>query len=939
MILILLSPLVSSINVKAYSDHPNLFVSAENSLFENHFAGAMVVEVIVIESDTSLDHPHGEPNVTINGKQLRMAQGSDGFWYAFFANTQKAQQTDQIAFAGTKGQSLDFGVFCDRSTSASVLGADFSQTDGVAIPDSNGLTSGATQGTAAFTPCVGTLNPPSINQDNVVRHPPSLNTNPNVPSGQIGLNPNAWPIIQLFTFSETVHIEYDRSGGTQSVDLGYSDIPNISVKLDRAQYPQGSEVFATINDIQLSEDPTSINSWTFSLSPQATFYQAFTESGANAGNGGTGLVNLFPNLSTLGFNNNGYLKMNLGSVATLKSNQFQPSTSVTDGTVSYNQIVTFVETAPHSGIFTTSDYGGKSTIGILSNAARFQSGSITYSLQSASILSATFNANISVNPPASTPSVTTGTQINPGQKFTITLVDPTQNLNAAVAEHLDVFRSSAIIPTIKIGNPVTLQSASNVQFYATSSAPLTGGTTVPSSVPDINSNRLVIDTTHTSNGQFAKITINLGITAYSLQNLFVNTRQPNTAGTNWINYDFRSFQQQLGIKSFSDTSMTLHFGDLTGTNLVQILPPGGISSGNGLVQISNTNIVAIDSEPSSSQVFLEINFDSSGNPSNTGTISNPVDTQPVVFDLFSFGNKNGQTANNAVYRAELEETSNNSGVFTGTLEYVVANQLNQFDPSLIQSLHTFSNQIRFLVIDQLIDEKAMNLAYSNIANSGAKIGISSSSNIQGHTGTVTLDSQNYHLGQSVIVTLNDPDLSTDSSTVQSYPVINDPNSPADDTVGDSNGNILLEILIKGFRYQHCTINGIQYGGLGSTGFALVETSPGSGIFKGSFKMPSQICSEDGTQLISPIGGNVVARYHDFMDALGRSVIIDSTTPQLEMQPAPQPTFTQPPAIPTLSKMPDWVRNIFMWYDKGQISEDDLLTAIKFLANQGIVKLD
>src|SRR5574337_1443272 len=97
----------------------------------------------------------------------------------------------------------------------------------------------------------------------------------------VGINSNVWPMIQLFTFSNNVHIEYDGSAGTQSVDLDYSDIPNISLNLDRTGYPSGSDVLATINDVELSIDPTSRDSWTFNVgSPAATFYQAFSESGS-----------------------------------------------------------------------------------------------------------------------------------------------------------------------------------------------------------------------------------------------------------------------------------------------------------------------------------------------------------------------------------------------------------------------------------------------------------------------------------------------------------------------------------------------------------------------------------------------------------------------------------------------------------------------------------
>lgn len=41
---------------------------------------------------------------------------------------------------------------------------------------------------------------------------------------------------------------------------------------------------------------------------------------------------------------------------------------------------------------------------------------------------------------------------------------------------------------------------------------------------------------------------------------------------------------------------------------------------------------------------------------------------------------------------------------------------------------------------------------------------------------------------------------------------------------------------------------------------------------------------------------------------------------------------------TSSKIPSWVRNDFIWYGQGTISEDDLLGAIKFLVDNGIIQL-
>ena len=57
--------------------------------------------------------------------------------------------------------------------------------------------------------------------------------------------------------------------------------------------------------------------------------------------------------------------------------------------------------------------------------------------------------------------------------------------------------------------------------------------------------------------------------------------------------------------------------------------------------------------------------------------------------------------------------------------------------------------------------------------------------------------------------------------------------------------------------------------------------------------------------------------------------------QTQSEPIPEPAVTQE----SIQKVPDWVRNIFIWYGEERISEDELLNAIKFLVNQGIINLE
>ena len=858
--------------------NPNLFVSAENSKFDNHFSGSMVIEVVIRDSSIGdTDEGKGEPDVTLNGKSLRMVQATDGNWYAYFANVGKAKIADSTVPIGGEGQGLDFGVFCGRNTDSSILGIDISETDGVAVPYSSGLDVGTfTNGKVSFTSCTGTINDSGINQNNVVRKAKSINTNSPL-DGQIGLKPDAWPLIQLFSFDD-VTIQYNPGGGVQQVDLEYDEIPNISLEIDRDNYPQNSEVFVTISDIQLNQDPTDEDSWTFNVnSPNAVFYQAFDNNGQNASNGNAGLVNLKPYLSSLGFEENGILSMDLGNIIELVGNSEQgDNTSVGYGSDYFSQIVTIVENGPYSGIFDNGDDSDQSTIKILDNAPRGETGRIDYNDQSVSILSGFSTASVSFQP---TLEIGSGSSLRPGTEFPVILEDKDQNINSGARDDLDNFRDSAIIPTLEVGNPITLESASNVKFYTGSKDNLSSfGTLVDSSVPDRNSDRLLIDTSKIGSGSFEKISFSLGKSASNLKSVLIDTSKSNSFGTNWINYDLRSFSRDLEINDFSDSSIDLHFGSLS-SSPITIVNPGQMSS-NGFIQLSDSIVKEISSK--SGSVFVVINFDTSDNSSLVGKIFNESNRQPMVLDFFSFGIVNNNDVNNSIYRFELEETSDNSSIFEGTLEYAVTNQLNILDAAFIQTIRTIDDEIKFLVTDRMVDEEGVSINYSDLANVGVFITTSAKSDIETHSGRVFLDSTTFRFGQPVTFTLIDPDLNLKSDRIDTYQVVNDPNSPSVDTVG-KDGNILLEILIKDIRYKRCTINGVEYGGLGSTGFSLIETGYDTGIFEGVFKMPSQICDKSGTKLISSAGGSLDAKYYDSRDSSGEASIFSLSSSNQQNQ--------------------------------------------------------
>ena len=839
------------------SSNPNLFVSAENSQFNNHFSGSMVVEVIIRDNNIrDTDEGKGEPDVTINGKILRMVQATDGQWYAYFANIDKAKNADSTV--GSPGNGLDFGSICTVAEGAATIGIDLSDADGVAYP---------------YDSCNGI----SDNSNNVVRKAKS--PNPIIPEdaapgsdglgGQIGIVEDTWPFIQLFSFDDVI-IQYNPGGPAQQVSLEYDEIPNISFSIDRDLYPNNSEVFLVVNDFQLNQDPTDQDSWTFGVgSTPSTFYQAYDNSGNNAANGNVGLVDLVPHLSSLGFEDNGELSFDLGNVMQLKTNRDQPDSSINDGPGSntFSEIITLVEQVPNSGIFESYDSNDQSTIGILGNAPRGQAGTITYNQDSISVLTGFSTGSVSLSDPSLT--IGSGGSLRPGVEYPVVLEDPDQNLNTGANDDLDVFRETAIIPTITIGNPITFENAQNVLFHL-SSPTVTGGTTANSSVSDSNSDRLVIDPSTLNDPSFEMISVNLGVSASSLSSILLDVSESNTYGTNWINYDLRSFENDFDISDFSDTSFSLSFGTL-GSSSITIVDAGEISSPKGFIQIDDLDVKDIAGE--SGTVFLVIDFDSSDDDSGVISLSSEINDQPIVFDFFSFGLKNNQSINNSIYRFELEETQDNSSIFEGSFEYAVTNQLNILDPNFIQTAQTIDDEIKIIVTDRLIDEEGITISYSDLDVTGVITTTSTKSDLPTHSGTVSITPTIFRFGQSVTIILNDSDLNLKSDTVEVYRTVNDPRSPIVDTVG-KDGEILLEIKLRDIRYKRCTVDGVEHGGLASTGFVLVETGRNTGIFEGVFRIPSQICDKTGSKLISPAGGNLDARYYDSRDAYGNSNIFN-----------------------------------------------------------------
>jgi hypothetical protein len=471
---------VPGVMPEAMAANANLFVSAENSQFGNIMSGPQVVEVVVIDSDINqTDELVGEPDVTINGKQLRMAQATDGNWYGYFAEVEQAQLADSTntstAQTDTMGQGLDFGTFCASTVGLDTFGFDLSETNGVAVPSNFGANGTTTAVTTITTDCsAGPVTATQNGTNNVVREPKTIQTTTSL-TGQIGFNATNyprtnngdqgqttayWPFIQLydFTLGGNVVIAYNKAGGQQTTTLLFDEASNITLTLDRNVYPRSAEVHVEIADFWLNIDPTDEDSWTFDVANGGTYYAEFAEDGTdNAGtvaNLASGGLDILENLN----NSDAVLTINTAAQGQTAIIAYDDNgNSVLSGSD-----ITFLESGVNTGIFTSYDEDDDSQIGITATAARGTSATINYDDSDYSIVTRASFATLEMQ--------LNDDEWNSGESIDVVLVDADANKNSRSDEDLDNENPTvSLIPALVTGDPFTIDEAGDttLEFFMT----------------------------------------------------------------------------------------------------------------------------------------------------------------------------------------------------------------------------------------------------------------------------------------------------------------------------------------------------------------------------------------------------------------------------------------------------------------------------------------
>ena len=826
----------------AQSSNANLFVSSEDSRFDNYIAGPQVVEVVIRDSDINdTDESKGEPDVTVNGADLRMTQAVDGNWYGYFADRTMAQIADDTVVAD--GQGLDFGtIITNVSQGNSMVGISLTDTDGFAIP-------------------------PNLN---VVREAKDIN--PNAPSGtgQIGVYANVWPFIQLYDFNPTgdITVQYNKGGGAQSTTFTFDTVGSTTT-LDRGigPYPNGAQFHVTIDDTWLDIDPTDEDSWTFDTESGTTYYQVFNENGNMVGN----IMDPVP-VGDLMCDETCTIAIDPDPQSTgIDVLEFQPNND-SPMILDLQQQVTITESGPSSKTFSTYDENDVSTITISTDAKRGTTATFDYNDDTFSVLVGHDFATLEITPVDDT--------WNSGEAIPIEIADFDANKNTRADEDLILSDASvSLIPAFETGSPFTLGDHDDVRASFVNSSDGSSVLNLGSDQGSIDiqpfSDRAVIHTfSDTTITNVDLLVIDLGVTASDLSGS-LNTGD-NFHGYNLLNYDITSLTDSsvdILLKYSTDGQRILDADGAVNPNHEVIeLQIGASGQGLDLLGDTATAISELDADAPIAIAYMgDVNTDASA----------------FVTDFFSFGFYNkgelgGERIYNQIIRVEVEETGDNTSLFYGELEYVMLNQLNILDPDTYTGLDTISDEPTFIVAEDFTDEDSIRVNYLDLGADGVSTQVADQEEAPSHSAVVSLDMENYKVADTVTITLEDADLNVDSDLIEVYTIADQDNLP--DTVGDYfnvpliGTNDLGRVLDVTFDDSLWTtpvdnMCGTESftgdTGLAATGFTLVETGTDTGVFRGDFQIPTYWCNDGSVE--STTGLDIEVNYVDFRDASGEII--------------------------------------------------------------------
>ena len=196
------------------------------------------------------------------------------------------------------------------------------------------------------------------------------------------------------------------------------------------------------------------------------------------------------------------------------------------------------------------------------------------------------------------------------------------------------------------------------------------------------------------------------------------------------------------------------------------------------------------------------------------------------------------------YTGTLVEETDTGGIFEGTLEYVMLNQINIADPATYKGIETESNEL-VLVIDDEYSGNDLQISYDEET---ARVEVLTSG------GTVSLDSDSYSTNGSVSITVIDQDLNVDNGSEESYTI--NRNGTVRGAYDLSDAAKLLVFEIDDTVWDNRCGADPKFGL--PDDFTLEESADEPGTFTASFDIPTDYCANIDT--VAPVTRKVTPGY-------------------------------------------------------------------------------
>ena len=518
--------------------------------------------------------------------------------------------------------------------------------------------------------------------------------------------------------------------------------------------------------------------------------------------------------STAGFDDNGILKIVLDAQSTGTAALAFDITA--DDTTASATTVIFTETASNSGVFTNADDADDANVIVSASALRGTTGTIDYNDSPQSYTVATYTGSIDMVESDA------GEEWNSGEEITVRLTDGDLNLNTASSEDQYV-KNSTKIPTIRIGSPLHITLITSNYGDTAGNGNFQNGTLTLD-----DTSKIATVTSNTTSKLYDRWTIKSGLTHTAV--IGINTSVHDTRVVSW---DFSSMcATPAGADRF----------DVAGLN-------NQAAKGAAVISAATFGDGLEDPTCEVKQIYYG-------------------EELPIALDYMAFGADH----QDAIYRIEVEETDDNTGVFEGGVEYRMLNQLDvdHWGPTAGTQVDTFFNittvgdSVDMILKADNTGTDAPRVKYADVDSDGQATGIADQVDAPTHSGTVDFDQDSYKRADTVTVTITDMDLNTDSELIDVYTTWD-----VSDKVGDNDnvGDHLLDIYIGDVLWDDSCNNNY---GLYAQGFHMTETDVASGEFVGTFQIPEKYCSDSSTET-QTTGKDFFVNYIDFRDAGGNTI--------------------------------------------------------------------